>query len=145
MAKLNVKDSQFLIGSAGGAPATVVAQVRDGDVTLGEVSMIETTTITDGTKTMTAGVRDTMGGTITLVWDPAVATHATLMTNYLAKTLMAIGFKLRDNTPVTPGDVKFWYGDGYTTNISAPIASNGGDAVMECTATFKLAGPFTTV
>lgn len=142
MAKFNVKDSQFLIGSAGGAPGTVVAQVRDGDVSLGEVSMIETTTITDPAKTMTAGVRDTMGGTITLVWDPAVATHATLMTNYLAKTLMAIGFKLRNNTP---SDVKFWYGDGYITNISAPIASNGGDAVMECTATFKLAGPFTAV
>lgn len=140
MSKLNIKDSQFLIGTAGGAPATVAAQVRDGDVTLGEVSMVETTTITDATKTMTAGVRDTMGGTITLVWDPAVATHATLMTNYLAKTLMAIGFKLRDNTP---SDVKFWYGDGYITNISAPIASNGGDAVMECTVTFKLAGPFT--
>lgn len=141
MSKLNIKDSQFLIGTAGGAPATVAAQVRDGDVSLGEVSMVETTTITDATKTMTAGVRDTMGGTITLVWDPAVATHATLMTNYLAKTLMAIGFKLRDNTPA---DVKFWYGDGYITNISAPIASNGGDAVMECTVTFKLAGPFTT-
>lgn len=142
MAKFNVKDSQFLVGTAGGAPATNIAQVRDGDVSLGEVSMVETTTITDGTKTMTAGVRETMGGTITLVWDPAVATHATLMTNYLAKTLTAIGFKLRNNTP---SDVKFYYGDGYITNISAPIASGGGNAVMECTVSFKLAGPFTAV
>lgn len=140
--KFNVKDSQFLVGTAGGAPATVIAQVRDGDVTLGEVSMVETTTITDGTKTMTAGVRETMGGTITLVWDPAVATHATLMSNYLAKTLTAVGFKLRDNTPA---DVRFYYGDGYITNISAPIASGGGNATMECTVTFKLAGPFTVV
>jgi hypothetical protein len=141
MPKLNVKDSQFLTGSAGSAPSTVIAQVRDGDVSLGEVSMVETTTITDGTKTMTAGSRDTMGGTITLVWDPGVATHATLMTSYLAKTLLSIGFKLRDNTP---SDVKSFYGEGYITNISAPIASNGGDAVMECTVTFKLAGKFTS-
>jgi hypothetical protein len=143
MAKLNVKDSQFLTGTAGGAPASVIAQVRDGDVSLGEVSMIETTTITDGTKTMTAGSRDTMGGSITLVWDPAATTHAALMTAYLAKTLLAIGFKLRDNAS-TPADVKSFYGNGYITNISAPIASNGGDAVMECTVNFKLAGPFTT-
>lgn len=142
MAKFNVKDSQFLIGASGGAPATVVAQVRDGNVDLGEVSMVETTTITDATKTMTAGVRDSMSGSVTLVWDPAVATHATLMTNYLAKTLTAIGFKLRDNAP---SDKKFWYGDGYITNISAPIASNGGDAVMECTVNFKLSGAHTVV
>lgn len=140
MAKLNVKDSKFLTGSAGGVPATEIAQVRDGDVSLGEVSMIETTTITDDAKTMTAGVRDTMSGSITLVWNPGAATHGTLMTNYLAKTLMAIGFKLNDNTPTA---IKTWYGDGYITNISAPIASNGGDAVMECTVSFKLAGKFT--
>jgi len=143
MAKLNVKDSQFLIGIAGGAPGTVIAQVRDGDVSLGEISMIETTTITDGTKTMTAGVRDTMSGSITLVWDPAAATHATLMTAYLGKTLKSIGFKLRDNA-TSPADVVLYYGDGYITNISAPIASNGGDAVMECTVNFKLAGPFSS-
>lgn len=140
MPKLNVKDSQFLIGGAGGAPATVIAQVRDGDVSLGEVSMIETTTITDAAKTMTAGVRDTMSGSVTLVWDPAESTHGTLMTSYLAKTLKAIGFKLNDNTPTA---IKTWYGDGYITNISAPIASGGGDAVMECTVSFKLAGRFT--
>jgi hypothetical protein len=143
MPKLNVKDSQFLTGSAGGAPSTAIAQVRDGDVSLGEVSMVETTTITDGTKTMTAGSRDTMGGTITIVWDPGIATHATLMTSYLAKTLLSIGFKLRDNA-TSPADVKFFHGDGYITNISAPIASNGGDAVMECTVSFKLAGKFTS-
>lgn len=142
MAKFNVTNSQFLTGTAGAAPATVLAQVRDGDVTLGEVSMVETTTITDGTKTMTAGHRDTMGGTISLIWDPGIATHATLMTAYLAKTLISIGFKLRN---ATPADVEFYYGDGFITNISAPIASGGGNAVMECTVTFKLAGPFTTV
>ena len=142
MPKLNVKDSQFLIGAAGGAPATVIAQVRDGDVSLGEVSMVETTTITDTAKTMTAGVRDTMSGSITLVWDPAETTHSTLMTSYLAKTLKGIGFKLNDNTPTA---IKTWYGDGYITNISAPVASNGGDAVMECTVSFKLAGKFTAV
>lgn len=144
MSKLNVKDSQFLIGTAGGAPATQVAQVRDGNVSLGEVSLVDTTTITDGTKTSTAGVRDSMSGSVTLVWDPDSATHATLMTNYLAKTLTAIGFKTRTNAS-TPVDVAFHYGDGYITNISAPIASGGGNAAMECTVNFKLAGAFTRV
>lgn len=140
MAKFNVKNAQFLIGTAGGAPATAVAQVRDGEVTIGELSMVETTTITDEAKTMTAGLRDTMGGAITIIWDPAVATHGTLMTNYLAKTLTAIGFKIRN---AASSDVQFWYGDGFITNISAPIASNAGDAAMECTVSFKLAGAYT--
>jgi hypothetical protein len=141
MSKFNVKDSQFLIGAAAGTPATVAAQVKSGDVSLGEVSMVDTTTITDGTKTSVAGVRDTMGGSITIVWDPALATHATLMTNYLAKTAMSLGFKLRDTTPT---DKKFFYGDGFITNISAPIASGGGDAAMECTVNFKLKKAHTT-
>jgi len=144
MAKFNVKNSQFLTGTVGGAPTTEIAQVRDGDVTLGEVSMVETTTLTDGTKTMTAGVRETMGGTITIVWDPAIATHATLMTAYLAKTAISIGFKLRD-TAASPATIKHWYGDGFITNLSAPIASSGGNAVMECTVTFKLKGALTVV
>lgn len=142
MAKLNVKDSQFLIGASGGAPATVAAQVKDGNVELGEVSMVDTTTITDGTKTQVAGVRDSMSGSVTLVWDPAVATHATLMTNYLAKTLTAIGFALRDNTPAS---IVTYYGDGYVTNISAPIAVSGGNGAMECSINFKLSGKYTKV
>lgn len=142
MAKFNVTNSQFLTGTAGALPATVLAQVKDGSVDLGDVSMVETTVMTDGTKTMTAGVRETMSGSVTLVWDPGVATHATLMTAYLAKTLISIGFKLRDATPT---DKKHWYGDGFITNISAPIASGGGDAAMECTVNFKLAGAYTTV
>lgn len=141
MAKFNVKNAQFLTGTVGGAPSTEIAQVRDGDVTLGEMSMVETTTITDGTKTMTAGVRETMGGTITIVWDPSIATHTSLMTTYLAKTAISISFKLRD-AAASPATLNHWYGDGFITNISAPIASRGGNAVMECTVTFKLKGRF---
>jgi hypothetical protein len=147
MSKLNVKDSQFLLGAtvAAGAtpsaPSTAIAQVRDGNVTLGAVSMVETTTITDAAKTMTAGTRDTMGGSITIAWDPALATHGTLMTTFLAKTRTTIGFKIRDNE-ATPGDVVSYYGAGYITDVSAPIASKGGDALMECTVTFKLAEKF---
>ena len=142
--KFNVKNAQFLTGAAAGVPSTEIAQVRDGDVTLGELSMVETTTITDATKTMTSGVRETMGGTITIVWDPAAATHSTLMTSYLAKTVLSIGFKLRD-TAASPATIKHWYGDGFITNLSAPIASGGGNAVMECTVTFKLKGALTVV
>lgn len=142
MSKLNVKDSQFLIGVAGGAPATPVAQVKDGNVELGEVSMVKTTTITDSTQTQVPGVRDSMSGTITVVWGPGVATHATLMTNYLAKTKTAIGFALRDNAPA---NVVTYYGDGYLLNVSAPIASSGGNGAMECTVKFKLSGKYTKV
>jgi hypothetical protein len=145
MAKFNVRNAQFLTGAAAGVPSTEIAQVRDGDVTLGELSMVETTTITDATKTMTSGVRETMGGTITIVWDPAAATHSTLMTTYLAKTAISIGFKLRDTATSPPATIKHWYGDGFITNLSAPIASSGGNAVMECTVTFKLKDKLTVV
>lgn len=143
MAKLNVKDSQFLTGAAGAAPATAVAQVREGNVDLGEVSMVDTTTVTDATKTQVAGIRESMAGTVTLVWDPASATHATLMAAYLAKTLIGIGFNLRDNASPTPATVVKYYGDGFVTNISAPIASSGGNGAMECTVNFKLSGKYT--
>jgi len=144
MSKLNVKNAQFLYGTAGGAPASVFGQVRDGSVDLGEWSMVETTTVTDGTKTMVPGVRESMTGSVTLVWDPAESSHAALMTNYLAKTKTAIGFKLRTSA-TSPVDIKFFYGDAFITNISAPIASNAGDATMECTLNFKLTGVYTEV
>jgi uncharacterized lipoprotein YajG len=140
MAKFNVKDSDFLYGTAGGAPATIAGQVADGSVDLGEVSLVEVTTKDNATKQNVAGVRDTMGGSFTLVWDPALASHAALMTAYLAKTKTALGFKLSDNTPA---QVEFFYGDGYITNISAPIASGGGNSRMECSVSFKLSGPYT--
>jgi len=142
MAKLNVKNSQFLYGTAMAAPALVFGQVRDGSVDLGERSMVDTTTITDGTKTSVAGVRESMSGTVTVVWDPAETSHAALMTKYLAKTLGSLGFKLF-TTASTPVLIKHIYGDGYITNISAPIASNAGDAAMECTFSFKLTGAYT--
>jgi hypothetical protein len=138
--KLNVKDSQFLVGTAAATPATEVGQVAEGSVDLGELSMVDTTTITDATKTMTAGVRDSMSGSFTLVWDPALASHASLLTSYLAKTKISLGFKLRSNVPA---QIEFYYGDGYLTNVSAPIASGGGNARMESTISFKLAGAYT--
>ena len=146
MAKLNVKNAQFLYGAAGtvgspGTPATVFGQVKDGSVDLGEVNLIDTTTMTDGTKTVTAGTRDSMSGNVTLIWDPAETSHAALMTKYLAKTLGSLGFKLR-TTDASPTTVVFYSGDGYITNITAPIASNAGDAAMECTMSFKLTGAF---
>lgn len=144
MPKLNVKNAQFLYGTAAGVPATVFGQVASGSVDLGEVNLVDTTTITDGTKTSTPGTRDSMSGSVTLVWDPAESSHAALMTKYLAKTLGSIGFKLR-TTAASPTDIVHYYGDGYITNISAPIASNAGDSAMECTMNFKLTGPFTKV
>lgn len=140
--KLNVKDSQFLLGVAGGAPATVVAQVRDGSVDLGEVTLVDTTTTTDSTNSQVPGVRESMEGTVTLVWDPSEATHATLMGNYLAKTKTAIGFAVRSNAPA---DLVKYYGDGYIINVSAPIAVQGGNGAMECTVKFKLSGKYTKV
>ena len=96
MAKLNVKNAQFLYGAAGtvgapGTPSTVFGQVKDGSVDLGEVNLIDTTTMTDGTKTVTAGTRDSMSGNVTLIWDPAETSHAALMTKYLAKTPGSLG------------------------------------------------------
>ena len=144
MAKLNVKNAQFLYGAAAGVPATVFGQVRDGSVDLGEWSLVDGTTITDGTKTATPGTRESMSGQVTLVWDPAESSHAALMTKYLAKALGSIGFKLR-TTAASPTDIVHFYGDAFITNISAPIASNGGDASMECTMSFKLTGAYTQV
>ena len=142
MPKLNVKDAQLLTGVAGANPAVVLAQVKDGNVELGELSMVDTTTMTDSTKTQVAGVRDSMGGSVTVVWDPGAATHATLMTSYLAKTKIALGFDLRTNAPAS---IVKYYGDGYVTNCSAPIAVSGGNGAMECTFNFKLSGPYTKV
>jgi len=144
MAKLNVKNAQFLYGSAAGVPATVFGQVADGSVDLGDVNLIDTTTITDGTKTKVGGTREAMSGTVKVIWDPAESSHAALMTKYLAKTKGSIGFKLRD-TAGTPADIVHYYGDAFITNISAPIGSNAGDAAMECTLSFKLTGPYTKV
>jgi len=144
MAKLNVKNAQFLHGSSGGAPSSVFGQVASGSVDLGEVSMVDTTTITDGTKTSVAGTRESMSGSVTLVWDPAETSHAALMTKYLAKTLGSIGFKLR-TTAASPTDIVHYYADAFITNISAPIASNAGDSAMECTMNFKATGAFTKV
>lgn len=142
MAKLNVKNAQFLYGGAGGAPSTVFGQVSSGSIDLGEVSMVDVTTITDGTKKNVAGTRESMSGSVTLVWDPAESSHAALMTKYLAKTLGSIGFKLR-TAAASPTDIVTYYGDGFITNISAPIASNAGDSAMECTMNFKLSGDYT--
>ena len=144
MSKLNVKNFQFLYGAAGGSPATAFGQVRSGSVDLGELSMIDSTVITDGRKTNVPGVRESMSGTVTVAWDPAESSHAAIMSRYLGKTLGSIGFKLR-STAATPADIKFFYGDGYITNVSAPIASSAGDALMECTFSFKLTGAYTEV
>jgi hypothetical protein len=135
MAKLNVKDSQFLVG---GNP---VAQVRDGSVDLGEVSMVDVTTTTDTTNAQVAGIRESMEGTVTLVWDPAETTHASLLTAYLAGTLLTgLGFRVRDNTPT---NIVSYTGSGFILNISAPIATQGGNSAMECTVRFKLSGKYT--
>lgn len=142
MSKLNVKNAQFLIGTAAGIPATVVGQVRSGSVDLGEQSLIDSTVITDGTKQKVPGVRESMSGTVTVAWDPADTQHAAVMTKYLGKTLGSIGFKLR-TTAASPTDIVHFYGDGYFTNVSAPIASNAGDALMEATFSFKLTGRYT--
>jgi hypothetical protein len=144
MSKLNVKNAQFLYGAAGGVPATVFGQVMSGSVDLGEVSMVDTTTVTDETKTNVAGTRESMSGSVTLAWDPAESSHAALMTKYLAKTLGSIGFKLR-TTAASPVDIVHYYADAFITNISAPIASNAGDSAMECTMNFKASGAYTKV
>jgi hypothetical protein len=142
MPKLNVKNAQFLFGSAAGIPSTPFGQVVSGSIDLGEVNMVDTTTITDGTKTMVAGTRESISGSVTLVWDPAESSHAALMTKYLAKTLGSIGFKLRTSS-ASPTDIVHYYSDAYITNISAPIGSNAGDSAMECTMSFKGTDKFT--
>ena len=142
MSKLNVKNAQFLYGTAGAAPATPFGQVRSGSIDLGELSMIESTVMSSGRKTNVSGARETASGSVTVAWDPAETSHAALMSRYLGKTLGAIGFKLRSSA-ATPTDINSFYGDGYITNISAPIASSAGDALMECTFNFKLAGVLT--
>lgn len=140
--KINVKDSQLRIGVAGGAPATVIAQIKDGTVDLGEVSMSDATSTTDATNVMVPGIRESMEGQFTLQWDPALATHITLMTNYLAKTLMAIGFDVRSNAPAS---IVAYHGDAFIINMSAPLAVQGGNGVMESTLKFKLSGKYTKV
>lgn len=132
MPKYNVKASTISLGGN-------VAQVRSSDIDLGEVSMVETTTISDGTKTMSAGLRDTMGGTVTVVWDPAL--HATAMSAYMNKTSVAIAVTyagIPSSGGTTPTTLFSRSGQGFITNISAPIG--GADAVMECTFSFKLRG-----
>jgi hypothetical protein len=133
MAKYNVKDSTFVTGAAGGAPSTVVGQVASGSIEAGEASLVDVTTVGDATKQRVRGVKESLSGSIELVWDPAETSHASLMSSYLAKTLISVGFILKNGASAT----STLYSNGYITNVSAPIEVDGA---MSCTISFKGTG-----
>lgn len=132
MAKTTTSAILFKIGTAGGAPATTVGQVRSSDIDFGSLNMVDSTVSTDGTKTNLPGTFEPMSGSVTVAFDGAEAGIAACITAYLNKTLVSFGVTFADaGTAVV-------YSDGYVTNVTAPAA--GVDTLSECTITLMGTG-----
>ncbi len=132
MAKTTTSAIVFKIGTAGGAPATTVGQVRSSDIDFGSLNLVDSTTSTDGTKTNLAGTFEPLSGTVTVAFDGAEAGIAACITAYLAKTLSSFGVTYAD------AGLAVVYSDGFVTNVSGPAA--GVDTLSEVTITLMGSG-----
>lgn len=124
MADLIGNDILLYIGTAGSAPATAVTQFKNPSFNLGDTTLVDTTTVGDGTKTNKPGTHAPAKLTFTLNFDPSETSHATLLTNKSAKTRFSFGL----TTPDT-GAAVFW-ANGYvesfefSTDSDAPITAS---------------------
>ena len=134
MSDLVANGVTVFIGAATVIPAVALTQITDISPDLGATNMVDTTTIGDGTKTNAPGTHEAMEFSVTLNFDPAEASHATLLTNKAAKTRMTFGII----TPDT-GAAIFW-ANGYITTFSM---SGGVDSVLTASVTFKADSAYT--
>ena len=134
MSDLIANGVTVFIGAATVIPAVALTQITDISPDLGATNLVDTTTIGDGTKTAAPGTHEAMEFSVTLNFDPAEASHATLLTNKAAKTRMTFGVI----TPDT-GNAIFW-ANGYITTLSM---SGGVDSVLTASVTFKADGAYT--
>jgi hypothetical protein len=124
----------IFIGTAALAPTTPLTQVTDISPDLGATNMVDTTTISDGTKTVAPGTHEGAEFGFTLNFDPSETSHATLLTNKAAKTRMSFGI----TTPDT-GAAVFW-ANGYITTLTL---SGGVDSVLSASVSFKADSAYT--
>ena len=129
MAKFGLKGAIINYGSAGGAPASDLGQVRSGSCDFGQTNLVETTVIADTRKTFTPGTMEPLSFEVEVVWDPSSTGHGAAMTAYLAQTLVSAGITWPDTGA---GAV---YSDGYWTNVTAPVQIDNA-----MTATFAFQG-----
>jgi len=132
MAKTTTAAIIFKIGTAGGAPATTVGQVRSSDIDFGNLNLVDSTCSTDGTKTREAGTFEPLSGSVTCAFDGAEAGIAACITAYLAKTKISFGVTYAD------AGAAVVYSDGYVTGVTGPAA--GVDTLSEVTITLEGTG-----
>ena len=135
MAKTTTSAILFKIGTAGGAPATTIGQVRSSDIDWGAINMVDSTVATDGTKTNLPGTKEPLSGSVTVAFDGAEAGMAAAATAWTGKTLISFGVTYAD------AGAAAIYSDGYVTNISGPGA--GVDTLSEVTITLMGSGTAT--
>ena len=115
MARFTAKGTKLLIGATGSpstAPATSVAQLRDGSFEGGEIGMIDVTVLADEFREFLPGLGSPMNVEAEFIWDPADTNMSTILTNWLAKTKMTFGLEFPDS-----GAAVYWT-EGWVTNVS---------------------------
>lgn len=132
MAKKTTAGILCQIGTAGGAPATTIGQVRSSDIDWGARNMVDSTTSTETTKTNLAGTKEPLSGSVTVAFDGSETGFAAAATAWAAGTLISFGFTYSD------AGAAVIYSDGYVTNITTPGA--GVDTLSEATITFMGSG-----
>lgn len=131
MAKIAAKGVIVKTGSAA-TPSTSLANVKSVSIDTGSREMINTTTHDSATTKdyIPAPLRDTVSAEISLVWDPAAATHDELVDAHLAGTKWYFTFIMPD-----AGAAAFACG-GYITGLSVPSLDPETGALM-CTVSYK--------
>ena len=109
----------FKTGSAGAEPGTTIAQFESGEINLGTINMVDTTGLSDATKTMAPGTKEPIRITGTLRFDPGDNDHDSIVDAMLAKTLISAGIYYPNNATTEV------YSDGYITEFSTPFAVDG--------------------
>jgi hypothetical protein len=116
---------------AAATPTTVLASVKSVMISVGDVSLVDVTTH-DSTTTkdfVHPKLRDTLSADLTLVWDPAEATHEAIRAAHAAGTLWYLTFILPDAGAAT------YEASGYLIGFSIPALTPEGD--LEVTLKFK--------
>lgn len=135
MAKVTTSAILFKIGTAGGAPATTIGQVRSSDIDWGTRNLVDSTVAGEETKTNAKGTREPLSGSVTVAFDGAEAGMAAAATAWAAGTLISFGVTYADAGAASI------YSDGFVTGISGPGA--GVDTLSEVTITLMGSGPAT--
>ena len=134
MADLIANDLLIYIGTAGVAPAVALTQVTDVSHNLGDTTLIDTTTIGDGTQTNKPGTHAPLQMTVTVNLDPSETSHSTIISNKIAKTRMSFGV----TTPDT-GAAIFW-ANGHVESLEI---SGSNDDKVTASITFTADSAFT--